>query len=333
MKSYLGDAYGAKTRFDYVLLNKNLVRLVSSLGGQKGSVFCDTENPHQNWMVEFDFSVYGRSSSGGEGFVFWYVKDTKPDKLDFYGHSSRFEGLALVFDTSDVQNNRYNPFIYGLTNNGRKDITDFRDYHSPNVNIGSCFRQYRNTGSPVYVKILYKDKKLRVDVDIHENGAKYVTCFETIADLPTGYHFGLSGKSDDRAPDDHSFYSFEAYELDPKPKKDNPSRPHEKEDIAAGNEFKMTDKLRQKIIETEKEIMKDYVAKEEPIEEPQLTAQTVRQLEENQFHIIEALNLIQDKLERDLVQPEVNLDALTPDDQNAFENRLNEELKVLGYED
>jgi hypothetical protein len=68
-----------------------------------GSIWCEVPNPHAEWMVEFSFSVYGRSISGGEGFVFWYTQDQTPPTVvpDFYGHSSRFKGIGIVFDPSD----------------------------------------------------------------------------------------------------------------------------------------------------------------------------------------------------------------------------------------
>jgi hypothetical protein len=71
---------------------------------QSGSLWCETPNPHKEWMVEMSFSVYGRTAAGGEGFVFWYTEDQTPPKVtpDFYGHSSVFKGLAVVFDTSDT---------------------------------------------------------------------------------------------------------------------------------------------------------------------------------------------------------------------------------------
>jgi hypothetical protein len=72
-----------------------------------GLVWCETQNPHKEWMVEWSFSTYGRTVAGGEGLVFWYTENPKPPTTipDFYGQSGTFTGLAIVFDTSDVSLN------------------------------------------------------------------------------------------------------------------------------------------------------------------------------------------------------------------------------------
>jgi hypothetical protein len=90
-----------------VLITRDYLRLVPSMPYKHGTVWCETKNPHKEWMVELSFSAYGRTVAGGEGFVFWYTENPKPPTTipDFYGQSSTFKGLAVVFDTSDVSLN------------------------------------------------------------------------------------------------------------------------------------------------------------------------------------------------------------------------------------
>ena len=109
------------------------------------------------------------------------------------------------------------------------------------MNIGSCFRDYRNTPAPVFVKIKYANDELSVDMDLRQGGQSYTNCFVAKGlDLPTGYRFGLTAASSKRGPDDHDILTFETYELDPV-KQEHKLRPHEQEDIDQGHAFKMND--------------------------------------------------------------------------------------------
>ena len=122
-----------------MFLADNLVRLSPAMDYKRGSLWSVKPNPHKEWMVEFSFSVYGRHALGGEGFALFYTKelgDYSTLKPDFYGRSSSFQGVAIVFDASDAANNRFNPFIYAI--------------------------EYRNAPSPVFGKLIYKDNILKV---------------------------------------------------------------------------------------------------------------------------------------------------------------------------
>jgi Legume-like lectin family len=146
-----------------VFIADNLVRLSPAMDYQKGSIWAAKPNPHKEWMVEFSFTVFGRSALGGNGFALFYTKelgDSSPP--DFYGRSATFTGMALVFDASDAPNNRFNPFIYVIENNGAKTAADFMHYSSPSVHLGACFREYRNAPTPVFGKLIYKDNILKV---------------------------------------------------------------------------------------------------------------------------------------------------------------------------
>jgi hypothetical protein len=204
--------------------------------------------------------------------------------------------------------------VYGITNDGTKSKKDYADYVASS--IGSCFREYRNTPTPVWVKILYQKGKVRVDVDIRQGAKGYTTCFESSVDVPAGYYFGLSASTNVEGQDDHDIHSFETYELNPAPKGESPLRPFEKEDIAKGHEFHLTEEMKTKIQEAEH-------VQTEPKEPPQaMTENVVRLLEENQFHILEGIQSIQDRLE---IKP------LSLEHQQGFESRLDTHLRQLQY--
>ena len=265
-----GDSGGIPTRFDYrqtfkypissnsssipyfnttgdVLKNKDFVRLVPSMDYQLGSIWATTANPHKEWMVEMSVIVSGMFHLGGDGFVFWYSDDQKQPGMvsDFYGRHSEFTGVAIVFDTGDLNTNRINPYVYAIENNGRKSAKDFKDYMSENVHLGACHMDYRNTMKPVWIKILYHNNMLSLDMDIRQGGKSFSNCFKFPIHLPSGYHFSLSATtSKDGGRDDHDILSFETYELNPAPPKSHPERPHEAEMIKEGKKFEMTDELK-----------------------------------------------------------------------------------------
>jgi hypothetical protein len=180
------------------LASREKVRLTSSMPLQHGQLWCTEANPHKEWMVEFSVIVSGRYMSGTDGFAFWYTSQKgQTEHTDFYGASSKFDGIGIVFDSSDESQDRINPFIYGLKNDNSKKLADFADYSSPKTNIGSCFREIRNTPGPVFVKVKYVNRVLSVEVDIRQRGQSYTSCFNaTDIDLPSGHYFRISASTD-----------------------------------------------------------------------------------------------------------------------------------------
>jgi hypothetical protein len=211
-----------------------------------------------------------------------------------------------------------------LENNGNKEAKDYSNYASPDTNIGSCFREYRNTPKSVWAKVLYKDKILSLYIDIRQGGKAYTKCFESSIHLPTGYHFGISASTTNEGHDDHDFHSFETYELNPAPKKEQPLRPFEKEEMDKGHAFELDSKLMEKIKKTE-EVVEEAQGDDDDDEELGNSMLSIAHLEQNQFHILEALNLIQDKLH---IKP-IDVDLVKKEDQDEFESRLGQQISSL----
>ena len=82
--------------------------------------------------------------------------------------------------------------------------------------------------------------------------------------------------------------------------------------------------LVKKIKETEKKV-EDAMDKDESKTGPNVPLEAVTKLQENQFHIIEALESIQDKLQIKPIDP----NAVTMDHQRGFETRLGDQLSTL----
>ena len=76
-------------------------------------------------------------------------------------------------------------------NDGTKD---FPTNPTANSNsFGGCLRDYKNTPTPVMVRVSYVGGTLRVATDTHSRGRKMTICFEQKdLELPSGYYFGVS---------------------------------------------------------------------------------------------------------------------------------------------
>ncbi|KAJ3024260.1 hypothetical protein HKX48_003085 [Thoreauomyces humboldtii] len=299
----------------HTILTPDYVRLTASVPDNSGAIWTKAPNPHKEWQVEFSFSVYGRGYMGGEGLAFWYTKDKMPIG-PMYGSGDKWNGLAVVFDTGDQQENRYTPYIYGQMNTGSEEMAHRRDYLT--TSMAGCFRDYRNTPAPVWARITYANQTLRVDIDIRQHGEAYLECFTHKGiDLPSGYHFGLSAATEAHLSDDHDIMTFAVSELNPQPPKQHIERPREAEHVKKEGEFHINEDVRALIQRIEHKVdqaREQAVQREDPsFLDQALDPHAIEKLEGNQFHIIEALNIIQQQLG----------ESKTPHDYTAKDNEKN----------
>ncbi|KAJ3168949.1 hypothetical protein HDU88_001276 [Geranomyces variabilis] len=278
-----------------VIMSPDYVRLTPSVPDSRGLIWSTRPNPHAEWQVEFSFTAYGRGYMGGEGLAFWYTKD-KGTLGPFFGAGDKWEGLAIAFDTGDQLENRYTPYVYGQMNHGDHELAHRKDYLE--TGFAGCFRDYRNTPAPVWARITYANQTIQLAIDMRQHGSAYVECF-THSDikLPPNYYFGISAATEGHLADDHDVMSFEVYELNPKAVK-HPERPHEAEIVKKEGAFQISDDVKSLIERIERKVdqaREQQVAREEPANDV-LDAHAFEKLEGNQFHIIEALNMIQHRL-------------------------------------
>ncbi|KAI9339169.1 legume-like lectin family-domain-containing protein [Zopfochytrium polystomum] len=274
--------------FEYqgnVLASNDELRLTSSLPNQRGAVWTEHPNPHKEWQVTFSFNVFGRASTGGDGFALWYAKE-KNAVGSVYGSKDKWEGLAVIFDTADVKELRSTPFIYGIVNDGKHEY-DGNDYLA--TAIGGCFRDYRNSPHPVWGRLTYANQTLRLDMDLRQGGYSYSFCFEKAnINLPPGYHFGVSASTSEQLHDDHDLLSLEVWEMNP----------HEKKGQAA--EPAMDEETRKKIelIESAVREAREREARErgEPSNQEAFSPHVIQEILENQFKMIESLNILFNKV-------------------------------------
>jgi hypothetical protein len=162
----------------------------------------------ENWQVNFAFRIKG-DTIGGNGLAFWYTRDGHRTG-SVYGAPDKFDGLGLAFDTFDEETKAESvPMVVGMLGNGN---TTFRQGSVPNSAnsfvIGSCFKSVRNTENPVFVRITYFRRHLKVEIDHAKEGSSYITCFERRGiELPIGYYMGITA-STNNYPDVYEIYSL-----------------------------------------------------------------------------------------------------------------------------
>ncbi|KAJ3118808.1 putative protein serine/threonine kinase, partial [Phlyctochytrium bullatum] len=281
------------------LASEDYIRLASSIPGIRGSVWSKIPNPHKEWQVEFAFAAYGKAYAGGDGFGFWYAKDYGDGPV--YGSFDGWNGLGIFFDTSEQAENRFTPYIFGIVNDGNLHINGRSDVLLSS--IGGCFRDYRNRGSPVRARVSYVNQTLKLEIDLEEEDSRGFTQASVI--------------SSDLLLDDHDVFSLETYELNPEHKRSN-----RKLAGAISEEIKKRIKSAEEtVVEAETESSSDQF-----IGSPHVDGRLVEMIEENQFKIVESIDLLyqalagnsDDKVSEEKTESSI-LDAFKPvDDKNRI---------------
>lgn len=315
---YFGDA----------IPSENMIRLAPSIPNKKGSIWSEIPNQYDEWEVELKLQISGRGMKGSQGIALFYSQK-KLENDQFYGSENVWKGLAIVFDSLNVEETSHIPIINVLYNDGNTLIKTKKDYNS--ISKGLCVGDFRNSPGPIYAKIHYANKKLSLKVDLSHHGNEFYECatIENI-DIPKNYYFGLSAKSGNSNADDHDVVSFDFYELNPKIT-EKAKRPLEEEIIEEEGEFVMDEDTIKHIKEIEKEIEDEDV--EEIDDDPEIphsiNANTVYEF---QYKILDIVNRIYSYLKN---APIPNMDAVnsnTNNDNTEYFDKFSSQLDDLKKE-
>eukprot|EP00299_Pterocystis_sp_00344_P013889 c6849_g1_i1.p1 GENE.c6849_g1_i1~~c6849_g1_i1.p1 ORF type:complete len:466 (-),score=117.63 c6849_g1_i1:1292-2689(-) len=172
----------------------DVIKILPQSQRQSGYVWSQKPVQLESWEVIFEFGVHGVAPlSTGEGIAFWHVSETSPGSNGaVYGHSDRFGGLGIFFDSYDSDGNgEAESYVLAMYNDGTKTI----DQEGAGVQLGVCFADFRNLPHPARAKITYSrvDTLLTVGLDI-ENKNEFKSCI-SVKDVnldPATQHFGLS---------------------------------------------------------------------------------------------------------------------------------------------
>lgn len=179
-----------------VFVDQNTLRITSGKPNQMGALWSKRQMTERNWQTIFAFRANGERI-GGNGLAFWYTKDGHRTGTIF-GGPDKFDGLGLFFDTFDEETKTETvPMVVGMLGDGQTSFRSTEEVTAKNnMVIGSCFKSIRNTEAPVYVRVTYFNRHVRVEIDNASEGKNYATCFDAYdVDLPIGNFFGVSASS------------------------------------------------------------------------------------------------------------------------------------------
>jgi len=272
----------------------DMIRLVPSVPNRKGSIWSILRNSYNEWQIVMSFRVTGRSFTGSQGLALFYTKEKL--KVDtFYGGEHQWDGLAIIFDSQNTDSNSHVPTINVLYNDGSTIIQSQRNYND--IKKSTCVADFRNSPIPVFVRITYSNKNLKVEVDLSHEGNEYYECSSDNIELPNDNYFGITARTADSNADDHDVLSFDFYQLNPPPKTIY-YRPMEEEIIEREGEFQIDEDTLQQIKVVQDELVKEEKKKQEQEydQEKNINARTVQI---TQYRILETVNRIFDSLQNE----------------------------------
>jgi len=269
-----------------VIPAQDMIRLVPSVPDKAGSIWSLTSNRYDEWQIILSLRVSGRNMHGSQGMGIFYTEHRlKPDA--FFGGETTWNGLAVIFDTLNLDSNTNIPTISILYNDGNTTIRSQSDYDK--IRKSACVADFRNSPNPIFVKITYENKQLKVEVDLIHGGSDYHECTNDNIELPKDFVFGVTAKTGSDNADDHDIISFDFYQLNPPPKEIK-YRPLEEEVLSREGEFKIDEQTLEHIKRVQDELNKDdQKKKDQEKQEKFADAKTVYM---TQFRILESVNRI-----------------------------------------
>eukprot|EP00960_Hanusia_phi_P052888 761721-Hanusia_phi.AAC.2 len=194
------------------VVTETFIRLTPSEAGHEGALWSQRKMPYREWELELTFKVVGARYLGGDGFALWFTKQSEGFGGTF-GNREDFHGVGVVLDTYDNDGKRDNPSIMAFSSKGELRFDHDSDGREQKLPGAQCKLGFRNSRSPVMLRIRYQDKTLTVDHDIRGK-ASYTQCFKVNVEMPDEYFVGLSAHTGQVA-DNHDIYSLELTSLDP----------------------------------------------------------------------------------------------------------------------
>ncbi|XP_072173780.1 protein ERGIC-53-like [Diadema setosum] len=194
------------------LASDDKVRVTPSMRSRKGFIWSKRQTDFDWWEIEVIFKVTGRGRVGADGLAIWFTQEQGVEG-PVYGSSDKWIGMGLFFDSFDNDNQRNNPYILVITNDGTKQY----EHHNDGLmqQMGGCMRDFRNKPFPVRAKVEYYKNILTVYFHNGMTGSDhdYELCMRSEnVYLPSRGYFGISAATGGLA-DDHDVMKFLTHSL------------------------------------------------------------------------------------------------------------------------
>ncbi|KAI8833208.1 concanavalin A-like lectin/glucanase domain-containing protein [Chytridium lagenaria] len=270
----------------HALASDEYIRLTSTVPGMHGGVWAKSPNPHHSWQE--------RNQDG-----------------PVYGSIDKWTGLGLFFDTAEVNENRFTPYLFAILNDGNiQSTTVMTRFFMPNAQ------------KPVFGRLTYANRTLRVSLLKQNLIRKWI--------YPLAITFGFSAGTSDHSADDHDLVSLETYELDPAPKRGyvKATMAYSKLWQKPGNEYKIDEEIKERIRDSEQIVSKFQEESQSDYAEPAVN-------NVNPQIIVESIDILLQKLDPEGAVKLANdqshhsiHNAVKPVDEKI--NELNTRLEDLG---
>lgn len=188
------------------------LRLAPSMRSRKGIAWNKrpmAESDH--FEIDAAFKITGQGRIGADGLAIWYTAQ-QGTLGPVFGANDYWTGMGLFFDSFDNDNQKNNPYIALMLNDGTRSYDHQTD--GSQQMLAGCQKSFRNKPFPIHVKVEYMKNVLTVLVsDGMQAIPRYELCIraENIF-LPKNGYFGVSAATGGLA-DDHDIIDFSVYSL------------------------------------------------------------------------------------------------------------------------
>lgn len=176
---------GAKVYQDYI-------RLTPSQPSRTGYVWSRIPVTMTDWEVVLKFQIGSDDTVGGEGMAFWFVEKRMLGPI--FGSADYWNGIGIMFDTYNNDNQGQSPLVMGIYNDGTRKYEAHND--GQNQAAGQCYApDLRNRSKPSHLKIKYLNNQLTVEIalDMKSDGTpRFHPCFNIAINLGIDKFFGVT---------------------------------------------------------------------------------------------------------------------------------------------
>ncbi|EAT76252.2 hypothetical protein SNOG_16427 [Parastagonospora nodorum SN15] len=197
---------------DTIIRTDKYVRLASDKASRDGWIFSRVPLTATNWEIVFEFKIHGQGNLYGDGFAMWLTKQ-RAQPGNVFGHTDKFEGLGLFFDT--YKNNRPGtvfPYIMAMNGDGQTAYDKDNDGKSNEV-AGCSARGIRNAQVPTIAKLTYfQDEYLKLELQ-YKSVDEWTTCFDIPNfKVPPVAYLGFSAETGELS-DNHDIITVKSHNL------------------------------------------------------------------------------------------------------------------------
>ncbi|CAD2219554.1 Legume-like lectin family/Bacterial lectin/Legume lectin domain containing protein, putative [Angomonas deanei] len=173
------------------VITDNYVRLTPDTANMAGQLWNTQQLDLHAFEIRMGFRIYHdlsqmkRASLHGDGLVLWLLYSIPSQTGPIYGLPNDFDGIGIVFDTYDNDNDRKNPKIGLITNSPKtpKVLSPQLDF-APDM-MAHCVHDIFTGSSMKLTTVLvrYNGGQLEVFIGTNNNEASPKLCFRAPVDL------------------------------------------------------------------------------------------------------------------------------------------------------